>query len=65
MKKRLFYCYLTACIGIGGWLGHLEWDGIVGALGGGFIGLLIGLALFACFAIILALLPHKNNAPRT
>lgn len=61
MKKLLFYDYLLACIGIGIWLGFLKWGGIAGALGGGFIGLIIGLAIFACFAILVSLLPYKNR----
>jgi len=58
--KLLFYFYLFACIGIGIWLGLLNWDGIAGVLGGGFIGLIIGLALFACIAIVISFLPIKT-----
>lgn len=57
--KLLFYIYLSLCVALGVWLGLTEWDGFGGILGGGFIGLIIGLALFACFTIIMAMIQKK------
>ena len=59
--RALFSLYYLVALTIGGVLGYQNWGGPIGIAGGLFLGLLIGTALFYCFAILLTL-PMKKDA---
>ncbi len=61
MVKIALTAYLLIAVGLGLWGGLDCWGGLAGALGGGFIGLLVGLALFMSGTIFLALLGPKGK----
>ncbi|MEL6430085.1 MAG: hypothetical protein AAFU73_01030 [Planctomycetota bacterium] len=53
--------YFAAALVVGGWLGLENGGGLPGALAGLFLGLLIGVAAFYCFAVLLTLVPRRGT----
>ena len=58
-----FTLYIFLCIVIGAVKGWHTWPIVPGIFGGAFLGLLIGIALFYCFAILLSAFPRKKRVP--